>query len=273
MLLSSRVVEGDAAAIPEGFVPFGGPRSGGWIRADLVNDAPALWGKGAPLPGAAGRGGVFVAQLGPVPAVVRPLRHGGWMARLWGDRYPSPARVRYELRVHAALHARGLPVISPLAAAWRRRPVWGWELCFATERVEAEPLTAAILAHAGARRALMAAAGSVVGAALGMGLEHPDLHPDNLLAAVDPGRRPRLWLLDFDRARLGTGPVQPDVADRTLLRFARYPFRHRARVGPYGPRDALRFLQGMGEPRARRRETFGRLAPKLQQALARRGLS
>lgn len=273
MLLSSPAVAVDQAAIPEGFVPFGGPRNGGWIRADLAADAAVLWGEGRPLAEAAGRGGVFVATLGGVEAVVRPLRHGGAIARWLGDRYLGPARVREELRVHAVLHARGLPVIPPIAAAWRRVGLWGWQLRFATERVEAQPLTAAILAHPEQRGPLMAAAGSVVGAALGMGLEHPDLHPDNLLAAVDGGSRPRLWLLDFDRARLGDGAISPDGVDRTLLRFARYPFRHRARVGAYGLRDALRFLQGMGEPRHRRRETVARLAPRLQQALARRGLS
>jgi len=273
--------------VPIGFVEVAFAGGGGWIRADLAeappggaqqDEAQLDWGRlgdrGRPLPGAHGRGGVVVANLGGCDAVVRPLRHGGALGKWLGPRYAGPGRVQRELAVHAALRARGIAVVPPLGAVWRREG-WTWRLWFVTERVLAAPLTDFVADHPDLRRAAIAAAGTACAAAVRAGLEHPDFHPDNVLAAVGTradGPRVDVWLIDFDRAVLADGPTPPAAVDRMLLRMARYAYRHAGRLGRPQPRDALRFLRGMGWDRAQRRAAVQRLAPRLRRAVARRGL-
>lgn len=72
-----------------------------------------------------GRGGIAILGHGRGDLALRHYRRGGWAARLSADRYlytgePCVRSFR-ELRLHALLVERGLPVPVPVAALYRRR--------------------------------------------------------------------------------------------------------------------------------------------------------
>ncbi|HLU40547.1 MAG TPA: MFS transporter, partial [Planctomycetota bacterium] len=218
------------------------------VRADLVAvpDA-AWWAEGTALEGARGRGaGVVVLDLpGGLRGVARTYRRGGALAALLRERFADPARPARELGTLLALRAANVAAVEPLAAL-ARRDGWLWRLRLVTALVEgARPLPALIAARPDLRRIAVARAGALVGAAFAAGLVHPDLHPDNLIAA------PRadgveVWLVDLDRARIGP-PVPPARRIAMLARMARYLERHRATLPVQPTRtDALRFLAALG---------------------------
>jgi 3-deoxy-D-manno-octulosonic acid kinase len=258
--------------IPVGFVHQGSAAAGLLTRAELAAvPAAAWWSEGRPLPGAKGRGGVVQAEIGGVAVVLRTYRRGGMLRRVLPDAFRSPARAFRELAALAALAARGVPVVAPVAAVARRRGLL-WELRLATERVEAAvPLPAFVRDFPGLRRAAILRAAAVVGAAFDAGLRHRDLHPDNLIARR-VGAAVEVRLLDLDRAEIGA-PATPAARDAMLVRMARYLLRHRGALG-YGlsTRDALRFLQGLGLGRGPRRAALARLGAALEGQARRRGL-
>lgn len=270
-----------------------------WLREDLPPEAlDQLWQEGDPFPGARGRGGVRRMSLpGGLEAVVRPYRRGGLLGSLLGERYPAKLRVFDEVAALAALAASDVPVVQPLAGLARKAGGF-WRLRLVTEWVPgALPLTDWVMAHPQYRGAAVRQAGVLVQRSLRAGLEHPDLHPDNLLVAVgefsrsgervdgggggaggdaDPRQgapeSPKPLLIDLDRAQVHRQPVGPEARDRMLLRFARYTFRHSGRLGTPRLRDRSRFLQGMGMDRSARRAELIRLGSPLRQAVERRGL-
>ena len=239
------------------------------VRADLVAvpDA-AWWAEGTALEGARGRGaGVVVLDLpGGLRGVARTYRRGGALAALLRERFADPARPARELGTLLALRAANVAVVEPLAAL-ARRDGWLWRLRLVTALVEgARPLPALIAARPDLRRIAVARAGALVGAAFAAGLVHPDLHPDNLIAA------PRadgveVWLVDLDRARIGP-PVPPARRIAMLARMARYLERHRATLPVQPTRtDALRFLAALGMPRAERHAAARRIARRVRRRI------
>ena len=151
---------------------------------------------------------VYVSRAGDVvkrfhnPSAVQALR----------DRRRAVA----EQRVLEALLAQRLAVPRPLEV---RRVRGAWEVVM--ERIEdAVPLGEVVRGRAPAPadlEVLAAAVGELVARAHAAGLDHPDLHPGNVL--VDRGGRP--WLIDFHKARMRPR-LAPAVVERDLVSLTAY---------------------------------------------------
>jgi tRNA A-37 threonylcarbamoyl transferase component Bud32 len=156
-------------------------------------------------------------------------------------------------------------VNTPLVAAARVRsaPGWGWRLEIVTRRVEGTVDLDEVLAAArsggidrAALRRIVVGAGSVVRALHDAGCHHADLTTKNLLVgrAGLSGGEPKLWVLDLDRARIGSDLSQEDRR-QNLARLYRYVGRRERALGSALARtDWMRFLRGYERDRRRRRE-------------------
>jgi Lipopolysaccharide kinase (Kdo/WaaP) family len=254
-------------------VTAGGQRA--VMRGDLGDvTLDRLWGEGAPLAHAKGRGGASVIEVAPgVRGVTRDFRRGGAFGSLLPRSYFDAHRPERELRVLAALRRAGVPVVEPLAALSRRHLLVFHRLRLITVWVEgARPLPAFLAAAPHLRRAAIREAGRVTELALAAGLVHRDFHPDNLIARCRD-EHVEVFILDLDRAEL-RGELSTVERDRMLLRMARYLRRHEQDL-PIRPAfvDTVRFLRGMGVDRAGRRAELHRMAPLLRRELERHGLT
>ncbi|MGA1608699.1 MAG: lipopolysaccharide kinase InaA family protein [Planctomycetota bacterium] len=244
------------------------------VAAECAHVDPEAWfDTGAPLADAKGRGsGVGRLDIEGRAVVVRTYRRGGLLRRALPDAFPTSARAVRELLTLARLRDAGVPVVAPICAASRRRGPLR-ELRLATLLIEgALPLPAFVARHPDLRRVAVRAAGEVVGQAFAVGLVHPDLHPDNLVAAPSDGGC-TVHLLDLDRARIA---ASPDRVPRgaMLVRMARYLLRHRDTLPVRAQwTDRIRFLAGLGLDRAERRGLVVELGPELQRQAARRNLT
>lgn len=242
----------------------------GWIREDLAGlGLEAFWQPLEPMPGAKGRGGVGRLRLDGCEMVVRPYRRGGALGRLLEDRYTRPSRARRELDLLAAMRSEGVPVVVPVAAVARRgRAFWRLRLC--TELLPgAIPLPDFVAANPAQRRYAVEAAGIVVRLAFEAGLQHPDLHPDNLLCCVR-GDKVRAVLVDLDRARQQK-PLGEAACDAMLVRMQRYLIRHQGKLAASQARsDTMRFLKALGLGREERHAAWRRLAEAVGRAIGRR---
>lgn len=262
-----------AVSLPASFVELRAPANRGWVVPELsALGLDAFWAPLQPMPGAKGRGGVGRLALAGRQAVVRPYRRGGALGALLQDRYPGPGRARDELRLLAELQQAGIPVVTPLAAVARRHGAF-WRLRLCTEWLpDALPVPAFLAAHPARRRAGAAAVGVALQRAFGKGLQHPDLHLDNVLCRLVDGAV-HVVLVDLDRARL-RAELSPRQRDGMLVRMARHLVRHHDRL-PARPSaaEAMRFLRGFWPDRAERHAHWRQLALELRRALRRRGLS
>ena len=177
---------------------------------------PDAWARSDGIVARFGGRGEALAVNGPFgAAVLKSYRRGGLMRRIVRQRYAwlglERARSVREWRVLRALHEAGLPVPEPLAAYVRRiGPVY--EAALMTRLIEnARPLNE-VAAEFDAKR--WAAVDALIGRFAEAGLRHPDLNATNIL--VTPDRR--LWMIDFDRARLGDRPVDPAPMHARLAR-------------------------------------------------------
>jgi 3-deoxy-D-manno-octulosonic acid kinase len=167
---------------------------------------------------------------------LRPVRHGGLLARAWGSRVVGLARPLAELRVTAALRSRGAPVPRPLCAVgWRAAPLWSAAL--GTLHVEGARDGLAWLAdpHPGERiEAAARAAGRAVRRFHDAGGRHADLHLGNLLLR-EGADGPEVLVIDLDGAR-AEAPPDPRRRMRELARLHRSVLKRRLqeRVGRSG---------------------------------------
>lgn len=177
---------------------------------------PEFWRlRAAVLAELGGRGQALAVDTGDGQAVLRRYLRGGWAARLSRDRYLftgyGRCRPFREWRILARLHATGLPVPRPLMASCERSGL-SYQGALVTSRIaDALPLSQllAVLTQADWEELAV-----TLMRFFGAGLVHPDLNPGNVLR--DEGGR--WYLIDFDRARIGRGPVRPD---RMLARLER----------------------------------------------------
>jgi tRNA A-37 threonylcarbamoyl transferase component Bud32 len=170
---------------------------------------------------------------------LRAVRHGGWLAPLWGDRLLGTGRPLAELRVTAALRAAGAPVPEPVLASVERRggPFWSAAVATVHERDTADGL--ALLGQEppvdDARRALMSAA-RAIRAFHDAGGRHLDLHAGNLIF-----RGPDVCLVvDLDKARR-LAHVDPSARMTEIMRLYRSLVR-RDLLGHLGDDPCDRFL-------------------------------
>ncbi len=199
-----------------------------WAAPGLASKAEAL---GAPdfLAGAWARTGGGVvgrgrgeARLVALPdgaeGVWRHDRHGGLFGSVLGDRYATPARLAREVATSAALRGHGIATPPVLVAVARRVRGW-WRQDLVTWRVPG----ARTVFELADDPAVAAAACDLLTSVLDLGLDAPDLHPDNLL--WEPAAS-RCWLVDLAGARLRQGPLPPALRRRRVARFLRYFVKH-----------------------------------------------
>lgn len=251
------------------FVALQGRGYRAWLRADLAAiDLNCLWAPLQPLGGAKGRGGVGRLQLGELDLVVRPYRRGGAMAALLKDRYLSPSRVRDELATLAALRREGVPVVVPVAGVARKRGAF-WQLRIATECQPGAMTVPTFLANFPQHRLHCAeAVGTLVRLAFAAGLQHPDLHLDNILC-TRRGERVRAVLVDLDRCSL-KAPLTQASQDLMLVRMQRHLWRHLQDLPAIPSRsETMCFLRALGLDRPARHAAWRRLAAAAQRQLRR----
>jgi 3-deoxy-D-manno-octulosonic acid kinase len=130
------------------------------------------------------------------------------------------ARPFRELAVTVEARRRGVPVPEVLAARTEGRLAYRGAILTA-EVPGVVPLLDALRAAAddARRRALAAGAGRVVAAMHHAGVFHADLNMTNLLAPLSGAVE--VTVLDFDRARLASGPLGPRARRSNLERLAR----------------------------------------------------
>ena len=159
---------------------------------------PGFYGAQAQPVGVGGRQSAWFVQQGGQPAVLRHYRRGGMAGKLVRESYLwlGEARTRpfAEFRVMATLRERGVPVPQPLAAAYWREGLRYRGALITARLPRAEPLAVLL------REPVWDEVARAIVAMHEAGVWHADLNAYNIL--LDPARR--AWLIDFDRARLGT---------------------------------------------------------------------
>ncbi|MFT0534111.1 3-deoxy-D-manno-octulosonic acid kinase [Castellaniella hirudinis] len=205
------------AALPPRWVS--GPLPGGayGVPPRLAGCAQAAWFDPARADAApvaeGGRQAAWYVSGAHGPAVLRHYRRGGLRARLGPDTYLwlGPARVRAyaEARVLVHLQAAGVRVPEALGAAyWRAGP--SYRAAILVARIAGAQALASRL-----DRADPAAVAAAIRAMHRAGVWHADLNAYNILFDAQD----RVWLIDFDRARLGV--VSPAQQHKNLLRLRR----------------------------------------------------
>ena len=214
---------------------------------------------------------------------LRPVRHGGALAGLWGDRLLGLGRPSAELRTNARLRARGAPVPRPVLVAGQRRSGPFWHAAVATLHEENAVDGVAFLASAPQPERLLracAAVGSAVRVFHDAGGRHRDLHVKNVLVR-EAGSETQALLIDLDRARL-----VPELDTRARMAEIMRLYRSlvkRGLVAAVGREGCQSFLsaytageQSLGSallahlPRERRRLAMHRLGHRLSGAAQRR---
>ena len=146
-----------------------------------------------------GRGAAWFVRTDAGDAVLRHYRRGGMVARFSRDTYlwngAERTRSFREFRLLRALHERGLPVPTALAAAYWRSGT-GYRAALLVSRIAGAESMGAMFDRG------VAPPWSAIGGALARfhraGACHADLNVDNVL--MDAGGKP--WLIDFDRGTL-----------------------------------------------------------------------
>jgi 3-deoxy-D-manno-octulosonic acid kinase len=206
------------------------------------------WAVGAAGPERlAGRGAVPVADAPCGRVAVRHYRRGGALAALWRDRYPrlgTPRPLR-ELQASVAARARGIP--TPEVVAVTMHPGrWSYRADLATRFIPGAAELAELVFPGGARPPDLLdrchAAGALGGSLAAAGLYHPDLNLKNILirtgtaggggSAGEPAAGEEVWLVDLDRARVGSGAAGATADARMLARLRRSWEKWERRAGP-----------------------------------------
>jgi len=136
--------------------------------------------------------------------LLRAVRHGGWLAPLWGDRILGVARPSHELDVTHSLRERGAPVPRPVFAAAHRLAGPLQRAAVATVFEEGAIDALRFLSEApSAERVMFAcrAAGRAVRCLHDAGGRHRDLHLGNLLLREGDGAA-ECVVVDLDRAQV-----------------------------------------------------------------------
>ncbi|WP_298015021.1 3-deoxy-D-manno-octulosonic acid kinase [uncultured Castellaniella sp.] len=204
-------------ALPSGWVRL--PAPGGAVCAPerLAAVASDAWfdprRPGAVAVGEGGRQAAWFVDGDHGAAVLRHYRRGGLRARLGRHAYcwlgESRVRAWAEVRALAHLRSAGLRVPEPLAAAYWRDGL-SYRNAILVARIPGARSLAGQL-----DRADPEAVARAIRAMHEAGVRHADLNAYNILF----DDRDRVWLIDFDRARLGV--VSPGQRRKNLLRLRR----------------------------------------------------
>lgn len=164
-----------------------------------------------------GRGSIHFIDDGARHWVLRRYRRGGLVAALVRDRYwylgEERTRPFREFRLLERLRRLGLPVPVPVAAGYRRGAC-SYVAELLTERLAGTHSVAELLRGGAMDPARWQAIGRCLRRFHDAGVRHADLNAHNVLL----DGQGQVWLVDFDRGRIGApGPWR----GRVLERFAR----------------------------------------------------
>jgi hypothetical protein len=162
-------------------------------------------------------------DIGELPPIfARRSRRGGLMRYVIADLYagvmPRPLN---ELLVTAAAHQQGLPVVEPMGAIVEKAGPWLYRGWFLTRALEGRTLWNLLLSGAQGRirRDALRQARAAIDRMHDGGLYHADLNFHNLL--VGAGKRPKVIVLDLDKARLYPNSLPPPLRRANFSRLAR----------------------------------------------------
>ena len=162
-----------------------------------------------------GRGQVLAVDCSVGPAVLRRYRRGGLVARLISDRYlysgAGNSRSFREFELLGRLFDAGLPVPEPLAALCARRGV-GYRAALLTHEIQGAQVLADIAESLSAQD--WAELRATLSDFFTVGLNHPDLNARNVLRDSSGA----WFLIDFDKAKLGSAPASPTPMINRLRR-------------------------------------------------------
>lgn len=191
-------MEARTAATPNGAIRFDASLStvpeANWFE-------PGAWRRRGAVVAAldAGRGAAWAIDDGGQRHVLRHYRRGGAMQRILRDRYwfrnAEATRGFREFNLLALLHAEGFAVPRPVAVMFQRERPW-YRADLLMQRIE----TGRSL-HQRLRAGESVdwdALGRAIAGLHRRGVWHADLNAHNVL--LDDDRR--VWLIDFDRARI-----------------------------------------------------------------------
>lgn len=167
----------------------------GWLEA-------RWWAqRGTVTPASAGRGAVSLIQADARQLVLRHYRRGGLIAGLLGDRYAwrgaQAVRSFCEWNLLYLMRRYGLPVPTPIAARYLRRG-WYYSADLLMEQVAGARTLAERVSTGPLPISLWIEVGRCLRRFHAAGVCHADLNAHNILFDVDD----RVWVIDFDRARL-----------------------------------------------------------------------
>jgi 3-deoxy-D-manno-octulosonic acid kinase len=176
----------------------------GWL-------SPYWWSRrGTVTAAGAGRGAAWFINAETRHLVLRHYRRGGLIAKIAEDRYwwrgPDATRSFREFRMLYRLRRDGFPVPAPIAAGFRRQglrytaDILLEQLADTTslvERLRQEPL----------QFSLWVAIGRCLRRFVDAGVHHADLNAHNVLLDAED----RVWIIDFDRARIRRGGLWSDA--------------------------------------------------------------
>lgn len=152
---------------------------------------------------AGGRGSVCFLRTAEGAWVWRHYRRGGLVARLSDDRYwwagASRTRSFAEWRLLARLRAMNLPVPAPIAGGYVRSGLL-YRADLITEELPGTRTLASEMSEAELPAERWLAVGRTIGVFHRAGVRHADLNAHNILL----DRASKVYLIDFDRGRIGS---------------------------------------------------------------------
>ena len=180
---------------------------------------PEYWRQQGGLAGAAtGRGSAWFLDTPFGSAVLREYLRGGLPARISRDRYIftgwEKTRPVAEFRILEQLSGEGLPVPEPLAALARRRGLF-YTGSLLTRKISGTLPLADLMLEKSEQPRLWRRTGRCIRRFHDHGVVHADLNARNILVNLED----RVYLIDFDRARMAPG--QKDAYKRNLDRLER----------------------------------------------------
>ena len=199
-------------------------------------DRVETWERALPRGDAAsGRGAtaIFARAEGPSWRLKR-MRRGGAAAPLWRDRYPSAGRLVAILASSSEAIRRGIAGAAPVALLLTRDAAGLVRGYAAFEEIEGAEDLASRVRRRALTRADLAAAMAAIRRLHDQGIAHPDLNLGNVLVR-SRGEATEAFIIDLDRAAVGTGPLPFGRRQAAIRRIERSCAKVSGSAAPLGP--------------------------------------
>jgi hypothetical protein len=168
------------------------------------------------------------------------LRHGGILAPIIGGIYLSTKRLTCALLSSTRLIKEQISTPEIVAVGWRFRFPFGFRLLIVSEQIEdAVPLGIVLrnMRQEQRRRTVLDSA-SLLRSVFAIGIEHRDLHPDNILIGSDG----KLYLTDIDDVKFHNKRVPLNRQIKAMVRLMRALLKHKLFPQSLSLYDIVRFL-------------------------------